>query len=98
MSTPLPYVFDLLYDLKTLEQLNDHLSGRQRYSVHATDAELYAFALQNNVTCDGSKVVETAEMRMVTLLKHLTKPECGVMPDLVLRINELLEEVGHGHH
>lgn len=97
MSTQLPYVFDLLYDLKTLEQLNDHLSGRQRYSVHATDAELYAFARQQGVDCDGSKVVETAEMRMATLLKHLTKPECGVMPDLVMRINKLLEEVGHGH-
>lgn len=32
--------FDLLYDLKTVEQLHDHLTGRLRYSISSTDAEI----------------------------------------------------------
>ena len=38
--TNLPYDFDLLYDLKTVEQLHDHLTGKLRYSVSSTDAEI----------------------------------------------------------
>lgn len=96
MSTQLPYVFDLLYDFKTLEQLNDHLSGKRRSATSATDLELYQLANENGVVCDSCKVMEEPEMRMVALLKHLTKPECGVMPDLVTKIKELLKETGHG--
>lgn len=98
MSTQLPYVFDLLYDFKTLEQLNDHLSGKRRSATSATDLELYQLANENGVDCDGSKVMESAEMRAVALLKYLTKPECGLMPDLVMRVKTLLKETGHGDH
>lgn len=97
MSTPLPYVFDLLYDFKTLEQLNDHLSGKQRSATMATDAELYALARNNGVDCDFAGERQTPEVKMATLLKYLTRPEAGVMPDLVSRINDLLQETGHGH-
>jgi hypothetical protein len=38
--TQLPYDFDLLYDLKTVEQLHDHLTGRLRYAVSSTDEEI----------------------------------------------------------
>lgn len=38
--TVLPYDFDLLYDLKTVEQLHDHLTGRLRYPVSSTDDEI----------------------------------------------------------
>lgn len=95
MSTQLPYVFDLLYDLKTLEQLNDHLSGKQRSATMATDAELYELARVNMVNCDFSGEKQSTETKMVTLLKHLTRPECGVMQDLVTKIKDLLKECGH---
>lgn len=36
----LPYSFDLLYDLKTLDQLVDHLSGKCRAPVSSTDLEI----------------------------------------------------------
>lgn len=47
--TTLPYSFDLLYDLKTVEQLHDHLTGRQRYATSATDFELIALAQDTGV-------------------------------------------------
>jgi hypothetical protein len=53
MSQQLPYVFDLLYDIKTLDELNDHLSGKQRCATSASDFELYELARNNGVDCDG---------------------------------------------
>ncbi|QBJ04492.1 hypothetical protein HOV23_gp081 [Pseudomonas phage Lana] len=121
--TALPYVFDLLYDIKTLEQLNDHLSGKQRQATSATDAELYALARDNNVDCTGVHRFTAPEpppyygmcdrhlkhpegtlcpfcraSRMEAMLVRLTKPECGVMPDLVGEIKRALKETGYGHH
>lgn len=46
--TSLPYIFDLLYDFKTVEQLHAHLTGRQRYATSATDFELIALAKDTN--------------------------------------------------
>lgn len=121
--TPLPYVFDLLYDIKTLEQLNDHLSGKQRQATSATDAELYQLAREQGVDCSGVKEVQHEEppelfgmceqhlkfpkgslcpfcraSKLEALLVRLTKPECGVMPDLVDDIRRTLKETGYGHH
>jgi hypothetical protein len=94
VSTQLPYVFDLLYDFKTLEQLNDHLSGKQRSATSATDAALRAFAIELGVEgVEGVENGETQETQMAAMLRHLTKPECGLMPDLVTKINELLSKV-----
>lgn len=45
----LPYSFDLLWDFKTVEQLHDHLTGRQRYATSATDFELITLAQELNV-------------------------------------------------
>ncbi len=47
--TLLPYDFDLLYDLKTVEQLHEHLTGKQRFPTHATDAELVSMCAQYGV-------------------------------------------------
>lgn len=45
----LPYTFDLLYDIKTVEQLHKHLTGQQRYATSATDFELIALAKDTGV-------------------------------------------------
>jgi hypothetical protein len=47
--TELPYDFDLLYDLKTVEQLHDHLTGRLRYSVSSTNEEIIETCRQYGV-------------------------------------------------
>lgn len=44
----LPYIFDLLYDFKTVEQLHKHLTGQQRNATSATDFELIALAKDTN--------------------------------------------------
>lgn len=48
-ETDLPYVFDLLYDVKTVESLHDHLTGRCRLATSATDANLIALARQEGI-------------------------------------------------
>lgn len=45
----LPYVFDLHYDLKTTEQLHDHLTGKQRYPIGGTDAELIEMCIEQKI-------------------------------------------------
>lgn len=47
--TELPYVFDLLYDIKSVEELHDHLTGRCRTSTSGTDAALIALARQEDI-------------------------------------------------
>jgi len=47
--TDLPYIFDLLYDIKTLEELHEHLTGKQRTATSATDLELIELSIENNV-------------------------------------------------
>lgn len=39
-DTPLPFPFDLLFDIKTLGELHDHLTGVRRTATSATDQEL----------------------------------------------------------
>jgi hypothetical protein len=120
--TALPYVFDLLYDIKTLEQLNDHLSGKQRCATSATDAELYALAREQGVHCnwtaevpapdtdhpemygmcerhlkhpEGNRCPFCRASRMEAMLVRLTKPECGLMPDILNEVKRTLEDTGH---
>lgn len=38
--TELPYVFDLLYDIKSLEALHAHLLGQLRLPTSSTDADI----------------------------------------------------------
>ena len=56
--TKLPYSFDLLWDFKTVQQLHDHLTGRQRYATSATDFELITLAQELNVPLPSSINVE----------------------------------------
>lgn len=49
-ETDLPYVFDLLYDIKTVESLHDHLTGRRRLATSATDAQLIALAREQGIS------------------------------------------------
>lgn len=123
MSNKLPYVFDLLYDIKTLDELNGHLSGKQRCATSATDAELYELARNNGVDCVGvagctampNRLDEMYGIcdkhllhahgamcsfckvaRLEAMLVKLTRPEAGVMPDLVSEIKQLLKVTGYG--
>ena len=56
--TQLPYIFDLLYDFKTVEQLHAHLTGQQRYATSATDFELIALAKDTGTPLPESINVE----------------------------------------
>lgn len=47
--TELPYIFDLLYDVKSVEALHDHLTGRCRLSTDGTDAELIALSREEGI-------------------------------------------------
>lgn len=47
--TSLPYVFDLLYDIKSLEDLHSHLTGERRLATSATDAQLIDLMVENNI-------------------------------------------------
>lgn len=72
MTTPLPYEFDLCYDIKTMEQLLDHLGGRQRTATSATDAQLIALARAYDIALPLDVVVPDPaadlEMRHAELL------------------------------
>jgi hypothetical protein len=48
-TTSLPYIFDLLYDFKTVESLHDHLTGKTRYATSATDRELVKLMADNSI-------------------------------------------------
>jgi len=45
----LPFEFDLLYDIKTVGELHAHLTGARRTATSATDRELVAAMLENNI-------------------------------------------------
>lgn len=45
----LPYVFDLLYDIKTVSSLYDHLLGVSRLATSATDAQLLELMRDENI-------------------------------------------------
>jgi hypothetical protein len=54
-SERLPYDFDLLYDFKTIHQLLNHLSGKERCATSATDAELIDLMRAHNMTVSQSR-------------------------------------------
>lgn len=56
--TPLPYDFDLLYDIKTVEQLHDHLTGRHRQATSATDQELYAMCVEYGIPLPTGLIIK----------------------------------------
>lgn len=47
--TALPYEFDLLYDIKTVEDLHGHLTGTRRMATSATDQELIELARTHGI-------------------------------------------------
>jgi hypothetical protein len=47
--TPLPYIFDLMYDFKTVEDLHAHLMGTTRFSTSATDRDLAKLMAENDI-------------------------------------------------
>jgi hypothetical protein len=56
--TELPYVFDLLYDIKSLEQLHDHLSGVRRSATSATDQQLVELMAEHAISLPDSRESE----------------------------------------
>ena len=64
--TQLPPSFDLLYDLKTLEQLHDHLTGRRRSPVNGTDAEVMLLCVESDVPLPPE--LQSAQARLPSLL------------------------------
>lgn len=106
-SDELPYIFDLLYDIKTLSSLHGHLTGRERLATSATDQELVALMLEHGLAlpADYSAPLQELAVRYeqaIALLRqlreHLTpSPEHGTSsgPDtawMKTSIEELLAQ------
>jgi hypothetical protein len=78
--TRLPYSFDLLYDIKTVEELHMHLTGERRSATSGTDAELielcaeYKIPLPQGVVATYSGVVDLAAVneKLLDALTTLT--------------------------
>lgn len=81
--TPLPYVFDLIYDIKSLESLHDHLNGNTRLATSATDRELLKLMEENDIPLPEGYITEE--------LKELSLEECRA------KYAELLEVVKNIH-
>jgi uncharacterized protein (UPF0297 family) len=62
----LPHVFDLLYDLKTVEQLHDHLTGRQRYAVSSTDAEIIETCVDHKIDLPDNMLAPQVTLKSLT--------------------------------
>ena len=82
--TPLPYTFDLLYDLKCVEHLHAHLKGEMRFHVYATDAELVQTMIEHNIPMPEGYVPPA--------FVEMTPDDCRA------RYAELLEVVRQIHH
>lgn len=67
-DTNLPYVFDLFYDMKSVKELHDHLTGVRRLAIHTTDRELIEMAITN-----GVPLPKTVEIKVNTRLKNFLK-------------------------
>jgi hypothetical protein len=81
----LPYVFDLLYDIKTVSSLYDHLLGVSRLATSATDIELLELMRDQNIAPPPgmqypplaqdvvAAVLQQRYGEAITLLKHLAR-------------------------
>jgi hypothetical protein len=80
--TELPYIFDLLYDVKSVESLHDHLTGRCRLSTSGTDAQLIALARENDIPLPEDLVEPPATLterhdEALALLKRIHERACA---------------------
>ena len=89
--TPLPYDFDLLYDLKSVEDLHAHLTGKMRFSVHATDAELLETMASHNIPLPAGYVVKSIAP-LLPAVADMSPDECRA------QYAELLNLVNQLHH
>lgn len=80
--TPLPYVFDLMYDLKSVEELYAHLTGKQRFATSATDAALVQMMIENDVPLPEGYVPPA--------IADLTSDECHIRYVELLKVVEQL--------
>lgn len=80
-DTPLPFPFDLLYDIKTLGELHDHLTGVRRTATSATDQQLldlmveYGTPMPEEYSAPAPSLTDRYAEAMSTLrllLTHLT--------------------------
>lgn len=79
----MPYIFDLLYDFKSIEDLHAHLKGERRHATSATDNELLKLMEENEVPLPEGFISEE--------LKELSAEECRA------KYAELLEVVKSIH-
>lgn len=81
--TELPYIFDLLYDIKSVELLHGHLTGALRLPTSSTDAEIIQSMVEHNIAFP----------------EGYQKPaEVGPDAALLERYHELLKVVQDLHH
>lgn len=89
----LPYIFDLLYDIKTVEALHGHLTGTQRMATSATDRELIELAQTHGIALPeglaaGPAAMDDLAARHAELLElvrtiheHVSAPADGMGVD-----------------
>lgn len=69
--TALPYIFDLIFDLKTVEQAHDHLLGKTRYSFAGTDRDLVDKMVEHGIPLpEGYEPPAFAGVPLEDMLTH----------------------------
>lgn len=67
----LPYSFDLFYDIKSKRSLYDHLTGRQRMFVAATDEELKEMMREHGVPMPDGTMIQPKAKGVLGVLQKL---------------------------
>lgn len=80
--TNLPYVFDLLYDFKTVEQLHDHLTGVQRCATSATDEMLIGLCVEHDIPLPPSVVAAPTRADLQAALALCVEALDSLLPHL----------------
>ena len=69
--TELPYVFDLLHDIKSLELLHGHLTGALRLPTSSTDAEIVQTMLEEGTAFpEGYQVPTGVDLNVALLARY----------------------------
>lgn len=87
--TPLPYVFDLMYDFKTVQSLHAHLTGKERFSTSGTDRDLVQMMMDHQIPLP--------EGYAPPAIMDLSEDECRIRYVELLKVVEQLHRHAKRH-
>lgn len=105
-DAPLPFTFDLLYDIKALGELHNHLTGKRRTTTSATDAELLELMREHNIALPVGYEVDSTSLparyeqalALLQMLNEHARPaddaRCLVSSYIEAQTRELLQHHG----